>query len=98
MIGFAVVVRNDVTIDGLGGEGVDEMKKLGGGVPGRGFLALFLLGRKIVSENGVVTLLLLGVVSRNGLAVGLGVVVGSIKVEVFCKDWIDGPMSLKFVP
>ena len=86
MIGFAVVVRNDVTNDGLGGEGVVETKKLGGGVPGRGFLGLFLLGRKIASENGVVTLLLLGVVIRKGLAVGLDVVVGSIKVEVFCKD------------
>ena len=93
-----MVDRNDVTSDGLGGEGVVEMKKLGGGVPGRGFLALFLLGRKIVSENGVVTLLLLGVVSRNGFAVGLDVVVGWIKVEGFCKDWIDGPISLKLVP
>ena len=93
-----MAVRNDVTSDGLGGEGVVEMKKLGGGVPGRGFLALFLLGRKMVSEIGVVILLLLGVVSRNGLAVGLDVVVGWIKVEGFCKDWIDGPISLKLVP
>ena len=92
-----MVVRN-VTSDGLGGEGVVETKKLGGGVPGRGFFALFLLGRKMVSEIGVVILLLLGVVSRNGLAVGLDVVVGSIKVEVFCKDCIDGPISLKLVP
>ena len=94
MIGFAVVVRKDVTSEGLGGEGVDAMKKLGGGVPGRGFLALFLLGRKMESETGVVTLLLLGVVSRNGLAV----VVVWIKVEGLSKDWIDGPISLKLVP
>ena len=60
-------------------------------MPGR-FLGLFLLERKMVSENGVVTVLPRGVVFKNGFT-GLEVVVGG-----FCNDWIEGPISLKFVP